>query len=64
MINPNDRLEDLLEKCPGLNAFLMERGIVCVLCGEPFWGTLGELIANKKLDVGKVMADVNREFTG
>lgn len=62
MISPDDRIEDLLEKYPGLNAFLMEYGIVCVLCGEPYWGTLGELIARKQLDLGKIMAEINRRF--
>jgi len=62
MISPDDRIEDLLEKHPGLNAFLMEHGIVCVLCGEPYWGTLGELIARKQLDLEKIMAEINQRF--
>ncbi len=63
MITPDDRIEDLLEKYPDLNAFLMERGVVCVLCGEPFWGTLGELIARKQLDLDKIMGEINRRFS-
>jgi len=51
MINPDDNVDDLIEQYPELNTFLMRKGIMCVQCGEVFWGTLKELIQSKNLDV-------------
>lgn len=62
MITPDDNVEELLSKYPGINEFLMQRGIVCVLCGEPFWGSLRELISRKNLDLDSLMAEINEHF--
>ncbi len=43
-------VEVLVTAHPAAIVFLAERGVLCVVCGEPFWGTLGELIAQKGLD--------------
>jgi hypothetical protein len=60
MIKASDSVEDLLEKYPSINGFLLQKGIVCVKCGEPFWGKLEDLIQNKGLDVDKTVAELNR----
>jgi len=44
MITANDLVEDLVERYPDLAAFLMRRGIVCIKCGEPVWGTIADLL--------------------
>ena len=62
MITADDKVEDLLEKYPGINRYLMKRGIVCVQCGEAFWGTLGELIREKNLDIDGILSEINAEF--
>ncbi len=62
MIKPSDRIEKLLEKYPGINAFLLEKGIVCVKCGEPFWGSLEQLIKSKGMDVDEVINHLNQRF--
>ena len=36
----------------------MDRGVVCLKCGEPVWGTLGEMIAMKGLDIDETVADL------
>ncbi len=43
-------VEMLVTAHPAAIGFLAERGVLCVVCGEPFWGTLGELMAQKGLD--------------
>jgi len=40
-------VEDLVEELPDSVLFLRERGLVCILCGEPVWGTLNELAKSK-----------------
>jgi hypothetical protein len=62
MIKPTDSVEELLEKYPGLNQFLLEKGIVCIKCGEPFWGPLEQIIRNKGMDVDEVLAEINKKF--
>jgi hypothetical protein len=62
MIKSTDYIEDLVRDYPGLNAFLMKKGLRCMTCGEPVWGTLGELIQSKGLDVEPIVAEVNEEF--
>jgi hypothetical protein len=43
-------IDDLIRACPKVVGLLVEEGLPCVLCGEPFWGTLAELAAGKNLD--------------
>lgn len=64
MIKPDDSIEELIEKYPGINGFLLERGIVCVKCGEPFWGKLEDLIKNKGMDVDALIRELNEKFDG
>ncbi len=42
-------VETLVEQYPQAVGFLAERGIVCIRCGEPYWGTLRELAQIKGL---------------
>ncbi len=58
------RVEDLLEAHPKAQAFLFERGVVCVQCGEIFWGELQELVAEKKLDLDVILRDLKQFLQG
>lgn len=40
-------IEELIEQVPEAVSFLREKGIVCIICGEPVWGTLYELAKDK-----------------
>ncbi len=62
MIRADDYIEDLLERHPGINAFLRERGVVCIQCGEPVWGTLKEQAEAKGLDVEALVKELNQAF--
>ena len=62
VISPEDYIEDLLERYPGINAFLRERGVVCIQCGEPVWGTLREQVEAKGLDLDALVKDLNETF--
>jgi hypothetical protein len=57
-IGPDTSIEELVESYPRSVGFLMDRGVVCLKCGEPVWGTLGEMIAMKGLDIGETVADL------
>ncbi len=61
-INPTDSVEELVESYPQIVSFLLRKNIVCVKCGEPYWGTIGELIAGKGGDVNALLAELNSEL--
>jgi len=53
-------VEDLVVKYPKSVSFLRKYGIVCIQCGEPVWGTIGELIKSKGKDEEKIIKELNR----
>jgi hypothetical protein len=58
-------VEELVAQYPAVARFLARRGVVCVVCGDPFWGTLGALIAQKNLpDPAAIIADLNDFLAG
>lgn len=40
-------IEDLVEEIPGSVRYLSEKGIKCIACGEPIWGTLEDAAKEK-----------------
>ncbi len=61
-IEPDMTVEEVVEKYPQAVGFLMDKGIMCMICGEPVWGTLGELIAEKGLDVRTTIDELNSDL--
>lgn len=53
-ILPTTFIEDLVREVPGAVAFLMQRGIKCVACGEPIWGTLEEAAREKEFSDAEI----------
>lgn len=63
MITKDIYVEELVEKQPEAVKFLRDRGIVCVLCGEPVWGTLEELTKSKGFtdeQIEEIVAQLNQ----
>jgi len=55
-------IEALIELLPESVRYLMEKGIKCIACGEPIWGTLEEAAKDKKFtdsDIDLFVADLN-----
>jgi hypothetical protein len=48
-------IEDLVERFPDAVTFLMEKGIRCLRCGEPIWGTLGAAMDEKDFPIARQM---------
>jgi len=40
-------IEEVIEICPEAVKWLSERDVVCVVCGEPVWDSLGGVISKK-----------------
>jgi predicted DNA-binding ribbon-helix-helix protein len=62
LIRADEHVDDLVQRFPELSAFLRRRGVICVQCGEVFWGTLSELIESKGLDTSEIVREINDEF--
>jgi methionine synthase II (cobalamin-independent) len=43
-------IEELIEILPESVRYLSEKGIKCIACGEPIWGTLEEAAREKGFD--------------
>ena len=46
-ITPDITIEELIDHYPATTAFLIGRGLPCIVCGEPVWGSLKELAGDK-----------------
>jgi Ni,Fe-hydrogenase I small subunit len=47
VIQANIKIDDLIRQYPDSVGFLIKKGLPCVVCGEPFWGTLADLARQK-----------------
>ncbi|MGK9369720.1 DUF1858 domain-containing protein [Melioribacter sp. Ez-97] len=57
-INKEILIEDLVNLLPESVTYLMEKGIRCLRCGEPIWGTLEEAAVEKGFDENQIDAFV------
>ncbi len=66
LISRESMIEDLVTDYPDSVTFLMEKGIRCLRCGEPIWGTLGSAMDEKDFPIEKQMEIVTelRGFLG
>ena len=61
VIDEDVRIEELVEALPEAVRILAERGIVCIRCGEPYWGTLAELASEKGItDLGPILEELRK----
>lgn len=47
IIDKNISIEELIEVLPAAVSYLSRKGIKCIACGEPIWGTLQEAAEEK-----------------
>lgn len=40
MVDKTISIEDLVSQVPESVSYMMKKGIKCIACGEPIWGTL------------------------
>ncbi|MEZ4908404.1 MAG: hypothetical protein R2771_12355 [Saprospiraceae bacterium] len=62
MVSKDISIEELIEKYPQSVKFLSEKGIRCIVCGEPIWGTLGEACEEKGFtpqDIENTLIELN-----
>lgn len=58
-------IEDLVREYPRAAGFLTKKGVRCIRCGEPIWGTLGELFeADQIEDPSGLLDELNQFLSG
>jgi iron-sulfur cluster repair protein YtfE (RIC family) len=63
MITKDITIEDLVEDYPFAEEFLRVRGIKCIRCGEPIWGTLETACKEKNFSdeqIEEIVRELNR----
>lgn len=61
-VEKNIPIEELIRKHPFSVHYLMKKGIKCIVCGEPIWGTLEDAAKEKGLseqDVDRIVEELN-----
>ncbi|MBS2098528.1 hypothetical protein [Carboxylicivirga linearis] len=56
-------IENLIDLVPGAVRYLSEKGITCIACGEPVWGSLEEVAMNKgfsKEEIDQFVSALNK----
>lgn len=60
MVTKSILIEELVQQHPKSVGFLMKKGIVCIQCGEPMWGTLEEAAKRKNIEnIDGIVRDLN-----
>ena len=62
-ITKDIEIEDLVNEVPESVTYLMEKGIRCLKCGEPIWGSLESAVREKGFNdfaLEEFVRDINR----
>ncbi len=65
VINKHITIEDLITRHPDSVHDLMKKGIRCLICGEPIWGTLEEAAKEKGLtdaEISSFVAEIRTKY--
>lgn len=63
MITKIISIEELINIKPSSVNYLMQKGIRCIICGEPIWGTLEEACSEKGFNqeqIDEVVKEINQ----
>lgn len=61
MITLETYIEDMVKEHPETVTLLIRRGVVCIKCGEPVWGTLGEAMDRANIvDQDEIINELNK----
>jgi hybrid cluster-associated redox disulfide protein len=57
-------VEDLIDAYPQTVQIFIHLGLPCLVCGEPFWGTVEELARKYNADPDQVLKSLNEGLEG
>ncbi len=65
MINRDTLIEDLVREYPEMVRLLMDKGVRCLACGEPVWGTIAGAAAEKGFNdarIDELVQEINQRI--
>jgi len=65
MINRDTLIEDLVREHPEMVRLLMDKGVRCLACGEPVWGTIAGAAAEKGFNdarIDELVREINQRI--
>ena len=57
-------IEDLLDEYPQAVQVFLRMGLPCLVCGEPFWGTIEVLARKYNADTNRLLQLLNEDLDG
>ena len=60
-ITKDMHVDEIIAKYPSLSKTFIEFGLPCLVCGEPFWGTIEELSRQHNVNAEKLVEKLNQE---
>lgn len=60
-ITEHTPVADVIKVYPTLTQVFIEHGLPCLVCGEPFWGTIRELSQQHGTDVKTLVEKLNQK---
>jgi hybrid cluster-associated redox disulfide protein len=61
-ISKDMKVEEILTDHPELTRVFIEQGLPCLVCGEPFWGTIEELAVRYRADLNILIKRLNEDL--
>ena len=61
-ITQQTHIDLILAKYPTLSRTFIEFGLPCLVCGEPYWGTIEELARQHDVDVNSLVNTLNKHI--
>jgi Ni,Fe-hydrogenase I small subunit len=61
MITRETKIEDTLREKPELVKIFIDAGAPCLVCGEPFWGTVEELCKRYNVNIDSLLKRLNEQ---
>jgi hypothetical protein len=55
-------VDALVEAHPKAAGFLADHHVVCIVCGEPYWGSLGELMTSKGIENQAALVEELKDY--
>jgi len=59
-ITKDTAVEDLLNDYPTLTKVFIDLGLPCLVCGNPFWGSIDELARQHNVEVENLVKKLNQ----
>lgn len=58
MITKDSNVEDVIARYPDAVKIFLRYGLPCLVCGEPFWGTIAELAERYSVDLDSLISEL------